>query len=315
MRIKKLCFWWLVVFPSFFSFAQGDDLSDVAELQRACETQIGTMIWAKGECQPLSVAKYAPLVYLAENEKFEPSSVNFFLPHVQEQNGFLVTKEPLGCPTCNHLPFFRGTGTDAPVYAIVTRKTEEIVDLTYWFFYPYNQGKTVCVGFLAGGSCVGCKKEFGDHVGDWEHITVRTLNLKPTHIYMSWHNSGSLFTYGDTKKITYEGTHPIVYSAIGSHGLYPKPGKFGYKKLFNGDELTDFTSKGKAWRSWENLDVILFKPAKAYDGKDQWMNFKGRWGNPKDGCGIYERLSGQCQLSEGPHGPVEKGAMTNLELD
>ena len=323
MRERRRWISWFVLLASQFCFtyrAFGENEWSETEVenefsQKTCDSKIGTMIWMKGACRLLPVARYAPLVYLAEGEKFEPSSVAFFLPFVEEKNGHLVTKEPLSCPTCKNLPFLYGTGPTAPVYAIVTQKSEEIIDLTYWFFYPYNLGKKVCIGFRVGDVCVGCKKEFGDHIADWEHIIVRTKNLEPTQVYLSWHGSGSTFAYGDTTSIAYEGTHPIVYSAYGSHGTYPKPGAYMYRKLPNGDNLTDIAGKGKAWRSWDNLDMILFKPGKVYEGKDKWMNYTGRWGNPKQGCGIYERVSGQCQLSDGPGGPIGKGAMTNPELE
>jgi hypothetical protein len=55
-----------------------------------------------------------------------------------------------------------------------------IVD--YWMFYPYSQGKTICtinLGILGPipiplifNMCLGTKKEFGSHVGDWEHVSL-----------------------------------------------------------------------------------------------------------------------------------------------
>lgn len=56
--------------------------------------------------------------------------------------------------------------------------------VTYWMFYPYSQGKTVCtLNFGPLGPipipllpifniCLGTKKEFGSHVGDWEHMSL-----------------------------------------------------------------------------------------------------------------------------------------------
>ena len=37
----------------------------------------------------------------------------------------------------------------------------EVADLVYFFYYPYNRGKEVLFTI------------WGNHVGDWEHITVR----------------------------------------------------------------------------------------------------------------------------------------------
>ena len=54
--------------------------------------------------------------------------------------------------------------------------------VTYWMFYPFSEGKAVCVmdlGFLGSwpipslaGTCLGTFKEYGSHVGDWEHVSL-----------------------------------------------------------------------------------------------------------------------------------------------
>ena len=54
--------------------------------------------------------------------------------------------------------------------------------VTYWMFYPFNYGKDMCtakLGFLGrilrpyvGGQCPGDIIPIGNHVGDWEHITI-----------------------------------------------------------------------------------------------------------------------------------------------
>lgn len=56
--------------------------------------------------------------------------------------------------------------------------------VTYWMFYPFSQGKTICTVNLGPlgpipiplvpifNICLGTKKEFGSHVGDWEHMSL-----------------------------------------------------------------------------------------------------------------------------------------------
>lgn len=54
--------------------------------------------------------------------------------------------------------------------------------VTYWMFYPFSEGKTICVldlGYLGswpipliGGKCFGDFKQYGSHVGDWEHMSL-----------------------------------------------------------------------------------------------------------------------------------------------
>lgn len=62
-------------------------------------------------------------------------------------------------------------------------KSEKVhFHVTYWMFYPFSEGKTVCVldlGFFGswpipsiGGVCIGTLKEYGSHIGDWEHMSL-----------------------------------------------------------------------------------------------------------------------------------------------
>lgn len=54
--------------------------------------------------------------------------------------------------------------------------------VSYWMFYPFSQGKTICtlnLGILGPipipliwNVCLGTRKEFGSHVGDWEHVSI-----------------------------------------------------------------------------------------------------------------------------------------------
>jgi hypothetical protein len=72
---------------------------------------------------------------------------------------------------------------------IIHEKPQAITDIphfhvTYWMFYPFSQGKTVCTLNLGPlgpipiplvpifNICLGTKKEFGSHVGDWEHMSL-----------------------------------------------------------------------------------------------------------------------------------------------
>ena len=43
-----------------------------------------------------TIAAFAPRVWLAAGEYYWPSSTEFFLPNVHEENGHLVTNQPLG---------------------------------------------------------------------------------------------------------------------------------------------------------------------------------------------------------------------------
>ena len=119
---------------------------------------------------------WAPKLYLKSNEKYFPSSVDFFLRHVSlydngrhkkqthltsmnlvqmgASNWYLSSNAHLGSAT-SRLPFFSGEDPrthSVPTYCLV-RHHGLYTDFVYWFFRPYNYGKKVCIGYV---TCVGC---------------------------------------------------------------------------------------------------------------------------------------------------------------
>lgn len=254
--------------------------------------------------------RYAPRVFLHSDESCFPSSVEWFQQHTHIQGGRYVTDQALGCDSCTEPVFLDGKHPNhevAPTYAMIVPKGNQITDIVYWMFYPYNNGKRVCIGWYSPWGCVGGYSTFGNHVGDWEHMTVRLVNGQASQVFLSQHANGQTFNWGDSS-LAYDGTHPLVFSAKGSHGLYPDARRHIYKNLPNGDFLADDTNHGPQWDTWQNLKVIQWKPIGQFEGGNQWLNFNGRWGNVKSGCGIAESVSGECVLNDGPTGPMMKKA-------
>jgi len=255
--------------------------------------------------------RYAPRVWLAAGEYYLPSSTSFFLPNVHEEvhdgESYLVTNEPLGCDSCTDPQFLDGQNpaqTAVPVYAEIVPRTQggvpsNVTDVLYWMFYPYNNGKRVCIGWMSPLGCVGGYSTFGNHVGDWEHMTLRFIDGRPAQVYMSQHSGGQLFDYGD-KAVIMDDWRPEVFAALGSHGVYPDARRHTYESLPNGDTLNDDTSYGTAWNTWDALEVFQVQPPGSYTGSLSWLNFTGRWGNPESGCGLAEEVSGECVLNPGP---------------
>ena len=71
--------------------------------------------------------------------------------------------------------------------------------------------------------------ELGNHVGDWERIQVR-FNYNetggmpvPTQVTLSQHNQVARYNWGDRNLTLLNGTHPVAYSANGSHGAVLRP--------------------------------------------------------------------------------------------
>ena len=115
------------------------------------------------------------------------------------------------------------------------------------------------------------------HEGDWERITVY-LNeadpegAPPASVGFYRHSTNTFKKWDNVEKEA--GTHPIVYSAIGSHASLPSP-DFGFIDVGDPD--------GPHWRSWEDLAPIEEQP---------WYGFGGAWGRV-----------GKVRDSTGPLGP------------
>jgi hypothetical protein len=298
--------------------------------------------------------RYAPKVWMAEDEDYWPSSVEWAFPHLVrtpcvEGPGVIAcgTGAPPGSATSYWLfrketgpvsgfDFYRGCDGsatadpcdlgDAPAYAYWVKKQipvgenpvdlVEVVDLVYFFYYPYNHGKPVL------------GEVWESHVGDWEHVTVRLMwgyheqsgwSLQPVQIYLSAHDFGGIYEWDAIPK---DGTHPVVYSAWGSHGVWLTPGNHQYGSAL-GWPLVDVCSAGTAWDTWNNLEAFDYNGKQGLGGSiwPLWMSddFANpgscgnhldpacgaiyRWGDIREGCvpGL-----GYCLLTDGPTGPVSK---------
>ncbi|CAD6236170.1 GSCOCG00008084001-RA-CDS [Cotesia congregata] len=209
--------------------------------------------------------------------------------------------------------------------------------VTYWMFYPFSEGKAVCVldlGFFGtwpipsvGGLCLGQLKEYGNHVGDWEHMSLYfTGEDHPVAMYVSAHDAGAYYRYDvrsgtfiyesqETRKgifqkpifpervFTSSGSHPILFSAKGSHGLWTAPGKHKFVRI---PRLYDESGFGTPWPTWKNLELI---PTENPSTAPSWMSFTGKWGNPRSNCHPLVNLGFNiCEFVDGPTGiPTKKG--------
>jgi hypothetical protein len=271
-----------------------------------------------GEVTEWHAKEYAPRVYLSALEKYFPAAVEPFLANTHEETHegrvHLVTNQALGCDSCTDPAVLDGNNPSdgsVPVYTFIVPKPsagENVTDIAYFFWSPYNNGKRICIGaYIDGLGCIGGYSTFGNHVGDWEHITVRFVNGLPNKVYMSQHGWGEEFVWGHSE-VQMLGNHPVVYSALGSHATYPAAGRYNYRDLPNGDALIDYADAGVTWDTWNNLVIIPWQPVGSFTGDLEWLNFSGSWGNPKAGCGLVQDVSGECVLNGGPGGPMFKNA-------
>ncbi len=268
---------------------------------------------------------YAPRIWFARNagtnelEFYNPSSVEWAFPYLtrylnNDGTYWLKTKETLESPS-TILDFFQGNLASAPVYSYIVEKNNNMIDIVYFVYYPYNRGKIIANTY------------FGNHVGDWEHITVRLTKAEnngvtyvvPIQTYLSAHNFGGTYDWTDiTKEQT---THPVVYTAWGSHGFWKDPGNhvYGDYVIF---QLVDVCNQGLAWDTWHNTEKYFYNEKRGI-GTTQWPSWMStdytnpgtgdpsnpangpiyRWGNEQMGTSYF----GQYRLENGPTGPPDKG--------
>jgi hypothetical protein len=264
------------------------------------------------------LSEFAPRIWMAQGETYWASSVEWAMDYMERYYDYgwgkycLRTTEPLNTPTTK-LPFFSGNQASARCYAFWSEKDFNNIDLSYWQYCPYNYGKVV-LGM-----------EFGDHVGDWEHVTIRlskftyqgTTYVKPTMVALPYHSSISLYRFDEMAKVT--GTnHIIAYSAKESHGMWKDAGNHVYQNIVIA-QLTDVCSAGTAMDCWNILNTYEFSPTSLTGrglGSTAWPSYFDidyensysdsvfRWGNPGQGTAF-----GQPILSNGPAGPEGHDAL------
>lgn len=81
-----------------------------------------------------------------------------------------------------------GGRSDAPAVLVVVPKENGVVDAFWFFFYSYNLGNSVF------------NVRFGNHVGDWEHTTVRFQDGVPKAVFFSEHSFGEAYTWDAVEK-------------------------------------------------------------------------------------------------------------------
>ncbi|OVA19585.1 Vacuolar protein sorting-associated protein 62 [Macleaya cordata] len=244
------------------------------------------------------IQTYSPLIYLHPDEPFLPSSVTWFF-----NNGALLYKQgdesnPISInPTGSNLPQGGSNdGTywlDLPIDEGAKEKVKKgdlqssnayfhvkpmlgatFTDVAIWVFYPFNGPARAKVKFI--NVPLG---KIGEHVGDWEHMTLRVSNFNGElwRVYFSEHSGG---TWLNASEVEFEGGNKIVsYSSLHGHGFYSKPGLVLQGNTELGIGIRNDTSKSKITMdtgvrfelvSAEYLGSIVVEPP--------WLNFDRKWG-------------------------------------
>jgi hypothetical protein len=141
--------------------------------------------------------------------------------------------------------------------------------LQYWFFYVFN--------------------DFNDkHEGDWEMIQLdfpagtaaQALETKPSEVGYSQHEGAESARWGDDKLLLVDGTHPVVYPALGSHANYYGSNLYLGRSAAQGVGCDDTTGPSRELRP--TVAVVPTEQA-AYLRAYPWLGFIGHWGEQHSG--------------------------------
>ncbi|KAH7863971.1 hypothetical protein Vadar_024146 [Vaccinium darrowii] len=252
---------------------------------------------------------YSPLIYLHPDEEYLPSSVSWFF-----RNGALLYKKgdesnPVSIdPTGSNLPMDgsndgaywldlpadqaareqvkKGNLTDAGVYLHVKSMLgATFTDIAVWVFYPFNgaaKARFELINVSLG--------KIGEHVGDWEHVTLRVNNFNGqlTSVYFSQHSAG---VWVSASELEFQGGNkPVTYSALHSHAFSPKAGLV-LEGNGGGIGIRRDTAKGE---TVVDAGARFLEVAGEYLGsvvvEPPWLNYTREWG-PKIDYNIVDETN------------------------
>ncbi|XP_031255586.1 uncharacterized protein LOC116113579 [Pistacia vera] len=250
---------------------------------------------------------YSPYIYFHPDEKYLPSSVSWFF-----DNGALLYKKgeeskpilidsmgsnlPQGGSDDGHywldLPVDdkakerveKGDLQNAQVYLhIKPMLGATFTDIAIWVFYPFNGPARAKVEFI--NIPLG---KIGEHVGDWEHLTLRVSNFDGMlrKVYFSEHSGGS---WVNASELEFQGGNKVVtYASLNGHAMYPKPGlvlqgngRIGIRNDTAKSKMFIDTGNEFSLAAAEYLGSTIIEPP--------WLNYFRKWG-PKISYDIAEEI-------------------------
>ncbi|KAL8268409.1 hypothetical protein R6Q59_002207 [Mikania micrantha] len=244
------------------------------------------------------IQSYSPVVYFHPNEQYLPSSVNWFF-----QNGALLyhkgdesNPSPIDHNGSNlpqggsnddtywlDLPkddsskqrIKKGDLQDASAYFHVKPMYGGLfTDIAIWLFYPFNGASRAKVEFI--NISLG---KIGEHVGDWEHVTLRISNFNGelNRMFFSQHSWG---TWVSASLLEYaNGNKPVVYSTLNGHSSYSKPGLVlvGPSGI-NIGHRDDTAKGGQVMDTGVRAEVVSAEYLGSMVVEPPWLNYVRKWG-------------------------------------
>ncbi|KAJ9605389.1 hypothetical protein H2200_010046 [Cladophialophora chaetospira] len=295
---------------------------------------------------------YAPLIWLHSDDPYMPSDIKEHVLHTFPRIDFKRITDPLPLLDLDNLSLLNAYGNDGTEVFLtavedvtlfpdwVLGETPDadgalhnstacaavavehaipgnivVVDVFYFYFYSWNEGGDITqvvppLNKLFPDSKPG--DHFGNHLGDWEHNTIRFVDGKPVGIYFSHHSGGESCIWEDEACLSKNGNRPVVFSARGSHANYPSEGSH-----IHDEALIDIADKGRLWDPVKHAYFYTYDPeTETFTAADpgtaptDWLYFNGNWGDarypdsdPRQYTVPYFHLK---KYDGGPNGPKFK---------
>lgn len=183
----------------------------------------------------MEFTKFMPLVYLHSKEKYQPISIEEYIttctaykyisPGVPDEKNpiFPVTTDFLNQSNFEACLDSKQDWDEykysTPICYYATRQLEDgDTQLEFFFFLPINSGYPAC-----GLSCLSTCEALGYHRADWENFLL-ILSPQGTikKLYFSAHGSKDGY-WKSPEECTFLNGRPVIYMALGAHGLYHRP--------------------------------------------------------------------------------------------
>ncbi|KAF7833605.1 uncharacterized protein G2W53_015938 [Senna tora] len=243
------------------------------------------------------IKHYGPTVFFHPGEVYLPSSVDWFF-----SNGALLYKKGISTaevidvngsnlpgggtndrefwidlPSDDRRDFVKhGNLQSAKLYVHVKPAFGgTFTDIVMWVFCPFNGPATLKIGIMS----IAFSK-IGQHVGDWEHYTLRICNFTGElwSIYFSQHSGGVWVDAHDLEYI--DGNKAVIYSSKCGHASYSRAGTY-----IQGSSKLGIGIRNDAARSNLFVDSSIHYEIVAAEylgdgvvNEPQWLQFMREWG-------------------------------------
>ncbi|XWS47039.1 hypothetical protein CRYUN_Cryun14cG0119100 [Craigia yunnanensis] len=327
------------------------------ELPITCLKNLDPSLHAMPNCDQIHalINHYGPTVFFHPDEIYLPSSVSWFFENdaLLFKKGDLVgesidvggTNLPSGgrndgefwidLPSGDQRNSIKlGNLGSAKLYVHVKPAFGgTFTDIAMWIFCPFNGPATLKVGIMS----IALSK-IGQHVGDWEHFTLRICNFTGElwSIYFSQHSGGVWVNAYDLEYI--QGNKAIVYSSKSGHASFPHPGTYiqGSAKLGIGIRNDAASSNFYVDSSTHYAVVAAEYLGDEVVAEPGWLQFMREWGPTTvydsraeldkiinilpvklrySVENIFYKLPVELYGEEGPTGPKEKNNWVGDERD